>query len=542
MEMMQSPPISRLPFSPSHYAQQADDMLNVLLKQTDKSALNLKLNTGCFSQQTLHSLLYKAFLEQGPDVVALMLTTKSYSKEVLAKIIVTTLTNELEKNEQRGEEQQRFIDELLRDPFLKVEILNTAFHIAAKKGMKLNDGRPLIDQLIKLSARVLTSEEAAQIAHACSDIAVFLFFVQLDHDNSASVIAPVISPGTSPNTEPVILSGLSLQQGEQAYRAGMTLFQAIQPQQALPYFEQSAASGYPAACLYLYVIYRGEKGVPIDEAKRDSWGKKVTQHVPWFNKQAETGQAEAQFNLGRCYYYGLGVPKDLHLAVKYCKLAAEQGYAIAQITLGGCYQNGEGVIKDLTLAVKYYQLAADQGNATAQTNLGSCYKNGWGVPKDLTLAVKYYQLAADQGYALAQNNLGNCYKNGWDVPKDLNLAVKYYQLAADQGLAEAQNNLGNCYKKGWGVPKDLTLAAMYYQLAAGQGSALAQNSLGNCYKNGWGVLKDPTLAVKYYRLASDQGLEDAQFNLSFCYKNERDASKDVTVTVKYPELAVNQGQ
>ncbi|MSU22287.1 MAG: sel1 repeat family protein [Opitutus sp.] len=51
-------------------------------------------------------------------------------------------------------------------------------------------------------------------------------------------------------------------------------------------------------------------------------------------KNAEKGDALAQFNLGWMYANGTGVPKDSAEAVKWYRKAAEQGYVGAQNNLG----------------------------------------------------------------------------------------------------------------------------------------------------------------------------------------------------------------
>ena len=59
--------------------------------------------------------------------------------------------------------------------------------------------------------------------------------------------------------------------------------------------------------------------------------------MKWYRKAAEQGFAEAQYNLGVCYYHGLGVEPDYSEAVKWWRQAAEQGHAEAQNNLGDCY-------------------------------------------------------------------------------------------------------------------------------------------------------------------------------------------------------------
>ena len=55
---------------------------------------------------------------------------------------------------------------------------------------------------------------------------------------------------------------------------------------------------------------------------------------------AEQGNARAQFMLGAMYEFGLGLPQNNKIAVKWYRLAAEQGNADAQHELGVMYQNG----------------------------------------------------------------------------------------------------------------------------------------------------------------------------------------------------------
>ena len=50
---------------------------------------------------------------------------------------------------------------------------------------------------------------------------------------------------------------------------------------------------------------------------------------------------------------------------------AEQGDAEAQYTLGGLYDAGHGVVQDYVEARKWYLKAAEQGVAMAQYGLGS---------------------------------------------------------------------------------------------------------------------------------------------------------------------------
>ena len=76
---------------------------------------------------------------------------------------------------------------------------------------------------------------------------------------------------------------------------------------------------------------------------------------------------------------------------------AETGDANAQFNLGVMYDNGKDVWKNYAKAVKWYRLAAEQGNAGAQFNLGVMYANGTGVPEDLVQAHVWWNIAGAKG-------------------------------------------------------------------------------------------------------------------------------------------------
>ena len=115
-----------------------------------------------------------------------------------------------------------------------------------------------------------------------------------------------------------------------------------------------------------------------------------------FRPLAEQGDAGAQFDLGRMYDKGQGVPQDYAEAVKWYRKAAEQGHAKAQTGLGFMYEHGKGVAQDYAEAVKWYRKAVEQGDAPAQLNLGFMYDKGQGVPQDYVQAHMWFNLAASR--------------------------------------------------------------------------------------------------------------------------------------------------
>ena len=88
---------------------------------------------------------------------------------------------------------------------------------------------------------------------------------------------------------------------------------------------------------------------------------------------------------------------SLSADIKTLRKQAEAGDAKAQFNIGTMYENGSGVKQDYAEAAKWYRKAAVLGDARAQYNLGIMNQNGWGVPQDDTEAVKWYRKAAMQG-------------------------------------------------------------------------------------------------------------------------------------------------
>lgn len=73
---------------------------------------------------------------------------------------------------------------------------------------------------------------------------------------------------------------------------------------------------------------------------------------------------------------------------------AESGRADAQFQLGNLYRGGLGVARDYAEAARWYRRAARQGHAMAQFDLGHFYANAWGVARDPAKAYKWYRLAS----------------------------------------------------------------------------------------------------------------------------------------------------
>ncbi len=100
--------------------------------------------------------------------------------------------------------------------------------------------------------------------------------------------------------------------------------------------------------------------------------------IPELTRQAESGDANAQFDLAVKYYFGEDVEQNYENAFFWMKKAAEQGEVAAEYNLAYMYQTGEGIEIDIDLVREWYEKAADKEYQKAKISLGFIYYNGSG--------------------------------------------------------------------------------------------------------------------------------------------------------------------
>jgi TPR repeat protein len=132
------------------------------------------------------------------------------------------------------------------------------------------------------------------------------------------------------------------------------------------------------------------------------WGEIDLKEI---EKLAESGNVEAQFNLGLMFDQGQGVPQNYTEAAKWYRKAAEQGHADAQYFLGTMYIQGQGVPQNYTEATTWLKKAAEQGLTDAQFILGGMYYHGQGVLKSLKAAYVWWSIASESGDKTSKKNL-----------------------------------------------------------------------------------------------------------------------------------------
>ncbi len=147
--------------------------------------------------------------------------------------------------------------------------------------------------------------------------------------------------------------------------------------------------------------------------------------------KAKRGDAKAQYGLAKKYHQGIGVEKDEKKALYWYEKYAEAGGANAQYNLGSHYFTA----KEYSKSFYWYQKAADNGDAAAQRKIGKCYECGWGVKADLDKAVLWYEKAGEKGNLDAQIDVAEVY---YREKKDAKKAIYWFEKAAEQNYVKAQ--------------------------------------------------------------------------------------------------------
>ena len=239
---------------------------------------------------------------------------------------------------------------------------------------------------------------------------------------------------------------------------------------------------------------------------------------------------------------------------------AERGDAEAQFRLGMSYAGRTGKVNEYGEAAKWFRRAADQGHSQAQYQLGRLYQLGLGAARSYPEAAKWYRLAAEQGYAPAQHDLGHLYaagrgldiayleapeppQGGQGMASDYVEAAKWWRKAAEQGDARAEFDLGWLYSVGRGVDTDYVEAAAWYRKSAEQGNPGAQYQLGHCLRMGRGVAQDEVEALSWFRKAAEAGLASAQNSYAWMLATSTNASlRDGALAMEFAQKAVKATQ
>jgi uncharacterized protein len=268
------------------------------------------------------------------------------------------------------------------------------------------------------------------------------------------------------------------------------------------------------------------KKSPGDQALKDL----SPRHLAAWRTEAQRGNADALYLLGRCYEVGAGVSRDEVAAFALELDAARQGSVPAMVALAAMYRDGRGVPADRVKSTQWLDAAA-RGTPLAEPAAKSpsaAQIEADSEPEDLQATRK----AAEAGDVEAMFNLGLACEHGKQTILDYREAAIWYQRAVAQGHRTAMNNLAWMYHRGQGVPRNEQEAFRLFKQSASAGEPVGMFGLAAAYRDGQGTRQDYAEAIRWMRQGADSGLPLAMNGLADMYRQGQGVAKDEAAAVQ----------
>jgi TPR repeat protein len=221
---------------------------------------------------------------------------------------------------------------------------------------------------------------------------------------------------------------------------------------------------------------------------------------------AASGNATAQFELGRAYFRGEDIPPDKAKAHDWILKSANQGNHDAINSMGYFYSQGVVLEKDEAKAVEWFRKGAEAGSAKSQLNLGLMLRQGKSIPLDNAESLKWLDMAASTEDPDAIRTYGQLLFLGDALMMpDRKKAFPFVLKSAETGNAASQNMVGVAYRDGDGTDKDHEKAKEWFRKAALQNDPKAQSNLGHLLGVDSPASPDRKEALKWLLIAKDNG-------------------------------------
>lgn len=173
-------------------------------------------------------------------------------------------------------------------------------------------------------------------------------------DNKAVVVAPSSDAAKTLNS--AAAAGDSIAQ----FQLGLSYLEQGRTDEGVSLIRKSANQNQPAAQYRLAKLYEIGEGVTQDS----EMARQLTERA------ARNGNRIAMHDLALYYAEGRGgVEADLPTAAKWFEKAAERGVVDSQFNLGVLFESGQGLPKNINDAFVWYSIAAAQGDQFAKTRI-----------------------------------------------------------------------------------------------------------------------------------------------------------------------------
>lgn len=187
-----------------------------------------------------------------------------------------------------------------------------------------------------------------------------------------------------------------------------------------------------------------EMGYNYFQAK-NGYEQNFSKALTYFERSANSGNADSQYIAGTMYYLGRGVEMDIPKGLRYLQQSADQNYGIAQFSIAMSYLQNKGVPVNKTKGLEYFEKASINGFKLAGLYAGDFYFFGDSVEKNYQKALKNYTIALEYS-DIKPKQQGDIYKKsakmfydgGYGLKKDLNRAQFFANKAIQKGTNAVQ--------------------------------------------------------------------------------------------------------
>ena len=285
---------------------------------------------------------------------------------------------------------------------------------------------------------------------------------------------------------------------------------------------------------------RGEAAFELGRVYRQSQGPDCDRIAfEWFVESAKAGHVKAHAELGRHYARGIGVPVDIHNALKHYRIAARSGAANSLVSFVQSLSRSnapelaefdlEGLIQE---AIPALEGEAAGGRGSSAKVLGRLYRDGVHVSSDRAMARMWFERGARLGDSGSMVELALMIHQATSSSKDLKRALSLLEHAAELRNSGALTELGRLHLAG-GNGLDKTKAKSFFERGSKAGHAGSMLELARLHLQGDASQSDQQRAIKLLKRGAAKGHAGCKKLLAKLLKLKLPASAaDLTDLVK----------
>lgn len=180
---------------------------------------------------------------------------------------------------------------------------------------------------------------------------------------------------------------------------------------------------------------------------------------------AESGNRDMMGRLGRAYREGMGVEKDIKLAIEWMNKASLKKLSWAHVELFDLiWQNKD--IETESILSRLFKI--DTTDPELIDRKGRMYRAGRGTKKNLIAAAECFRYSVKMGVKGGNNRLFDVL---WKIntPESLSEMINLASPLASKGNRDMMGRLGRAYREGKGVQKSKELALFWLSKAKDEG-------------------------------------------------------------------------